>query len=60
MATAELPVADRATLAVEFLRSLDRFEQSDEHIGVVVRRVQADVLELIIRQKRREARRAQR
>jgi hypothetical protein len=40
---------------VVFLRHLDRLaDRADEQTGVIIRRVQADVLELVIRRKRRE------
>ncbi len=42
-------------LAVQFLRSLPRLGSADDpHTGNIIRRVEADVLELIIRKKRRE------
>ncbi len=53
---AELPDQPPAdALAVQFLRALRRLGSADDpHTGSIIRRVEADVLELIIRKKRQE------
>ena len=43
------------TLAVQFLRALPQLSSADDsRAGSIIRRVQVDILELIIRKKRRE------
>jgi hypothetical protein len=46
--------ADAVSAAVGFLRHLDQLADPADKPGVLVRRVEADVLELIIHAKRRE------
>ncbi len=51
----EIPAHAAGDAAVHFLRELDRLDEpNDSELGVTIRRVEADVLEILIRTKRRE------